>query len=71
MGYNLEAIMKVMRVAVQRSNTRINLTEILESYLIDGIYPMIHKKDKVDNLQFMKDSKAMIPLRVSAESYLP
>ena len=58
MNHNLEAIMKVMRVAVQRGKTRINLTEILETYSIEGIYPLMQN---ISNLHSNKDSNSMLP----------
>ena len=58
MGHNLEAIMKVMRLALQRGKTRINLTEILEPYSIEGKYPLMHD---ISNLQSNKDTNSMLP----------
>ena len=61
MDHNLEAIMKVMRIAIGRSKSRINMTEIVGAISIDGKYPMKLSNDHLKDLQLEKDPNAMIP----------
>ena len=61
MEHNLEAIMKVMRIAIGRSKTRINLTEMLDAISNEGNYPLMFSKDHLKDLQSEKDPNAMIP----------
>ena len=58
MDHNLEAIMKVMRIAIGRSKRRINMTEMLDAISIEENYPMKLSNDKLKELQ---DPNAMIP----------
>ena len=60
-GYNLEAVMRVMRLALGRGKSRFNMTEILEDVLDDLEYPMMIDRNDLVNYQSVKDVNSMIP----------
>ena len=60
-GYNLEAVMRVMRLALGRGKSRFNMTEILEDVLDDLEYPMMIDRNELVNYQSVKDVDSMIP----------
>ena len=60
-GYNLKAIMKVMRLAIGRGRSRINITEIIDSTKNLIRYPL-NNKAYGKNVQSRTDVMAFIPL---------
>ena len=63
MGNNLEAIMRVMRIARGRGKARFNLTEILQNVINDEEmrYPIRFRKEDLDEHESIKDANAVIP----------
>ena len=63
MGNNLEAIMRVMRIARGRGKARFNLTEILQKVINDEEmrHPIRFRKEDLEERKSIKDANAVIP----------
>ena len=62
MGNNLKAIVKVMRLAIGRGKSRLNITELMDPALEWIRYPMNHAlESKINRLHSEDDVRSFIP----------
>ena len=61
LGNNLPAVMKIMRVAVKRGKSHLNVSELLENALQYINYTMLIDEKDLENLTYEVDYTSMIP----------